>query len=263
MERWAFQTGVNTNLPQEELFARLVVDALETLAQPTALQLSGFAFAVGEKLARCRSARIAPDASTLAELKALYTILSEQRQMKFFNSYAALDYAGLFDLVADEPTKVGDSGHTPADVIAMVDVYNAVWNLHYRQFEIEPATALAEWNISDAYQTRAVRAVLFDITFDRLTHLCRAMVDSCLDLQNSDQPDRIKKTVNNKRNLMINILIHREEAKQLLDNRLAGQSLMAQAATLKGLADHLQKSSSRSFYKNDSGGLVVALPPEA
>ena len=34
-------------------------------------------------------------------------------------AYMALDYAGLFDLVADEPTKVGDSGHTPADVIAM------------------------------------------------------------------------------------------------------------------------------------------------
>lgn len=260
MERWAFQIGVNANMPQEALFERLVADSLETMADATALQLSGFAFAVGEKLARSRSARIAPDAATLAELKALYTLLFKGQKLKFFKSYAALDYAGLFDLIADEPAKAGDSGHTPADVTAMVDIYNAVWSIHYRQFETDPATALAEWNIADAYQTRAVRAVLFDIAFDRLTHLCRAMVDSCLDLQNSDKPERIKKTVNGKRALMLNILIHREEAAQLLDNRLAAQSLSAQAATLKALAEHVQKNSTGRFYKNIAVNTVPAQP---
>lgn len=228
--------GVNSNAPQQAVFNGLLADARMTFGTPNALQLSGIAFGIGEKLARFRLAQFLADAVTLAELKALYGILAHQHGLVFFRTHADLDYNTLLELVSG----ILDDD-TPADVAVMMDVYNAVWILHYRQFEQDPASALAEWNVEDAFQTRAVRAVLFDMAFDRVLHLSLAMVESCLDVARHGAREGIAETMNKKRALVLNIVLHRKEAEAILPKTLGQRPVQKQADALRGAMEFLQK----------------------
>ncbi|MFN7902457.1 MAG: hypothetical protein ACK5O1_06505 [Holosporales bacterium] len=228
--------GVNSNVPQQAVFNGLLADARITFATPNALQLSGIAFGIGEKLARFRLAQFPADAITLAELKAVYGILTHQHGLVFFRSHADMDYDALLDLVSG----ILDDD-TPADVAVMMDVYNAVWSLHYRQFEKDPASALAEWNVEDSFQTRAVRAVLFDMPFSRVLHLSLAIVESCLDVGQHGASKDIVETINKKRALVLNILLNRKEAETILPKTLGQRSAEKQAHALRQAIEFLQR----------------------
>jgi hypothetical protein len=208
--------------PPQALFEHLVQDHHgHSLSGLSVVALSGTVFSLGEKLAWCRKNHTLPTMETLAELKALYVYFADDRQMTYFSphrTWSLPEIEALFAPPDDTDEQANDN--TPADVTLMIELYNAVWSLHFEAFAQDPAGTLAEWNASDRFQTRAMRAVLCDIDYGTLVHL--ALLALLADASAAEK--RVRGSVLKKQNILLEILATRGETPPDLVKILHGQS---------------------------------------
>ncbi len=249
MQPWSGKPAINTNTPSEDAFAKLVATTTESLTHINSLALNAAVFNLGEKLAFYRNSLVQPDIQTIADLKAVYAILYYGYGHAFFHDYLQGSFEDILGLVID-PNAISrgkrDTSITPPDVARMIEIYNAVWAIHYKSFMSDPATVLAEWNVNDHYQNRAMRAVLFDIDFDTLNHLCRAMVHSCLEAEANNVPKNLANTIDAKRLLMLSVWVNRDEASKSAVRDIIDADLHQQENILKAVADFLKERPSHS-----------------
>ena len=137
----------------------------------------------------------------------------------------------------------------------MLPIYHAVWHLHYQEFLNDPAVAISAWNVKDAHQNRAIRAVLFDMDYDRLALLCLMMAESFKEVQGASK--KLQKTIEEKARMMLTILAHRVEtpdyyAAELLT--LEGEELYSDLTTL------ISALKERKSLPKDLFGFVVPFP---
>jgi hypothetical protein len=201
--------SANVNLPDSTSFAAMAHNIRTLLRDSTALSLSACVFALGEKLAACRTRETPPDAGILAELNAIYTTLADDFAQEFFGRYTALDADALQGMVYGMTSD--SAAQTPADVRVMVELYQAVWRLHYAEFTTDPAAALAAWNVNDHYQTRAMRAALFDMEYGQLLRMAVVMLDSATTAHSQGIPSGLRDIITAKRDLILTIVWQRAE----------------------------------------------------
>lgn len=248
--------NANTNFPDPKTFASLSREICELLEGASALALSACAFAVGEKLAAARTAADMPDVQTLAELKAIYHTLSKGFQQRYFQDYAELDSRDIARLVhADK----GDGEGSPADVRAMVDIYSAVWQLHYREFMENPAAALANWDPVNRYQTRAMRAVLFDMPYPELVKLALVMLNAVEDAQHGGNA-AVMALVQGKRDILFTVLWQRAETPRDVAGKVGGSTNGEQ---LRGMLVRLLKETLQKQEQKKLDGFHAQVIPFA
>ncbi len=264
MKPWPEFNALFNALPHvdADYFAMMVQDQRQLLKGVKPLGLSAAIFSMGEKLAAFRNISLLPDMETVAELKALYIVLVEEYDQVFFKAHARLSHEDLLASVVDLETLHGierEAVLTPADVQVMIQMYNAVWHLHYNDFLADPATAIADWAVRDKYQTRAIRAVLFDVDYKHLVHLVRMMVASNQDAKAANMSQPIQQAVRQKMEQMITILSNREETSPELAEQLTHYRGAQLADILKQLYASLQATpaSHPSLFGN-----IVQFPPQ-
>jgi hypothetical protein len=203
--------AVNSNTPTEQLFTLLVDDVYSMMRGISGLGLNACAFVLGEKFAYFRNKGQRPDAEALGELAALYRVLAQDFKQPYFSELQQQNQQQLLKSVyAKRTSKTKEEGHlTPLDVQVMLPIYNAVWHLHYQTFLDEPALTISAWNVKDTHQNRAIRAVLFDMDYQRLALLCLMMAESLQEIAGKSK--KIRKTVEEKAQIMLTVLAHREE----------------------------------------------------
>jgi hypothetical protein len=249
--------AVNSNTPTEQLFALLVDDIYSMMRGISALGLNACAFVLGEKFAYFRNKGQRPDAEALGELAGLYRVLAQDFKQPYFEQLQQQNQQQLLKSVYTKRSrKMKEEGHlTPLDVQVMLPIYNAVWHLHYQAFLDEPALTISAWNVKDAHQSRAIRAVLFDMDYDRLALLCLMMAESLQKAQ--DARKKFQKTIEEKARIMLTILAHRVEtpdyyAAELLT--LESEELYVDLSTL------ISALKERKPISKDVFGFVVPFP---
>jgi hypothetical protein len=258
--------AVNSNTPTEQLFALLVDDVYSMMRGISGLGLNACAFVLGEKLAYYRNKGVRPDAEVLGELAALYRVLAEDFQQPYFQELQWQNQQQLLKSVYSKRKnrhQGDDATVTPPDVQTMLPIYNAVWHLHYQEFLNDPAAAISAWNVKNVHQNRAIRAVLFDMDYDRLALLCLMMAESLKENLKEDLREKqggnkkLKKIIEEKANIMLIILTHRVEtpdyyAAELLT--LNGQEPYTDLTTL------ITALKERNVLPKDVLGFVVPVP---
>lgn len=217
--------------------------------------LSARAFELGESLAKFRNGFEIPDGVTIAELKAMYKVLLDRFHQSYFASHARLDEESLRVSVIDDQSieaKKRLTANTPPDVKVMIDIYNAIWNIHYQNFLQDPAEAVADWDVMDAYQTRAIRAVLHDLPYAQLITLGCMMLMSCED---TDKNLPVYETIAAKQELIIAIIGARDETPAVVCHRLKRGKLKERLLVLKTLLSGLQSQADTGTRDN-----VTAFP---
>jgi hypothetical protein len=249
--------AVNSNTPTEQLFTLLVDDVYSMMRGISGLGLNACAFVLGEKFAYFRNKGQRPDAEALGELAALYRVLAQDFKQSYFSELQQQNQQQLLKSVyAKRTSKTKEEGHlTPLDVQVMLPIYNAVWHLHYQAFLDEPALTISAWNVKDTHQNRAIRAVLFDMDYDRLALLCLMMAESLKEVQGASK--KLQKTIEEKARIMLTILAHRVEtpdyyAAELLT--LDSQELYTDLTTL------ISALKERKPISKDLFGFVVPFP---
>jgi hypothetical protein len=234
LPNWGKKTGATPVPDMAVAFEALVQETLTLLRGLNTTGQSACVFALGEKLAWFRQQGQTPDVETLAELKAIYQWLHDDRNMAYFAPNVTLGCEELAEML--EPGNENGEEGTPADVSLMIDLYNAVWALHYEDFRRDPAGMLADWNASDRFQSRAMRAVLCDIDYPSLVHLSLIV---CL-ADASGARKLVAKNVQKKQQLMLEILTRRTETPAELAKVLQG-SLPDILPTLTAWAKSLEQ----------------------
>lgn len=243
MHSWENNTG-STIMAADDIFTYMVNDTRDALKGVSTVAFSGCIFALGEKLANFRNALQQPDIQTLAELKTVYEILVQEYEHSFFAEYAKMNLSNLYEITVDWQALADgkrDVNKTPPDVRLMIDIYNAIWQIHYQHFLANPAEALATWNCHDKYQNRAIRAVLFDLPYHKLVHLARVVVAACHEEQLTDKPAKLLRTMHKKRETVLTILCSRDETPDSFIDSIEQQHTIAeQEKALKKLASSIR-----------------------
>ena len=249
-QHWTPGTSANSNFPDEVSFVELATETRALLREVNALGLSACVFALGEKLAACRTRETPPDTRTLAELNAVYATLADDFEQAFFARYAAMPANALRDMVYTDPS--GDFEQTPADVRVMVELYQAVWRLHYDAFNTNPAAALSAWDIGNHYQTRAMRAALFDMDYTQLLKIAVVLLDSAEATLNQSCTRAVRDAVAAKRDLVLTVVWQRAEtSRQVAISVSKGEgadSRIVLMQLLKSEIDRKQQRRLETFY---------------
>ena len=249
-QHWTLATSANTNIPDALTFRAMVHETRALLREVNPLGLSACVFALGEKLASCRTREIAPDVGTLAELNAVYETLAHDFEQDFFTRHAEMPADALLEMVSCHAGT--PSENTPADVRVMVELYQAVWRLHYDTFNSDPATALSAWNIGNHYETRAMRAALFDMDYTQLLKLAVVLLDSAEEALNQNIDRAVRKAIVAKRDLVLTVVWQRAETpRQVAVQVSRGEGRDTRAVLMQLLKSEMNKKQKRqlqTFY---------------
>ena len=249
-QHWTPGTSANSNLPDRGSFSELATETRALLSQANALSLSACVFALGEKLAACRTRETPPDAGTLAELNAVYATLADDFEQRFFAPHAAMEPGALSDMVYHDPS--AQMEQTPADVRVMVELYQAVWRLHYEEFNTDPATALSNWDIGNHYQTRAMRAALFDMDYAQLLKIAVVLLDSAEATLSQPCARKVRDAVTAKRDLVLTVVWQRAETPRDVAAQVSkGEGAVNRALLMQLLKTEMERKQQRrleTFY---------------
>lgn len=249
-QHWTLGASANSNLPDAVSFKDMATETRALLREVNALGLSACVFALGEKLAACRVRETPPDVGTLAELKAVYDTLATDFAQPFFARHAAMPaeelMAMLFCGTAEEAEQ------TPADVRVMVELYQAVWRLHYDEFNSDPAGALSLWDVNNHYQTRAMRAALFDMEYGSLLKIAILLLDSGEAMTKQPCSRAVQAAVLAKRDLVLTVVWQRAETPRHVAVEVSkGESVDSRKVLMQLLKSEMQQQQQRrldTFY---------------
>ncbi len=240
----------------EQSFDEAVDHNLVAMEEMSVVGISAKAFELGEKLARFRNEFEIPGTESMAELKALYQVLLERFHQTYFSGHSRQNLEALQMSVTDKDTldtKKRSSSQTPPDVRVMIDIYNAIWNIHYQEFLQDPIHTMANWDLDDPYQTRAIRAVLHDIPYKDSLMVACMMVYAVQDTP-KDHIDYV--TVAAKQELVNGIICHREETPAVVAHRLRRGNMVERGLVLKTLIMGLSSESEQPGKLNNDNTVV-------